>query len=83
MSSPNNYPFNNEADQAREPQEELGHTALEGDGTQIPVEDQSEPYSVSVGVSSNAPEQSAFPENDALADLGYSEHGTEDFRDQT
>lgn len=62
MSSPNSYPFNNEADQPKDPQEELGHTALEGEGTRINVTDESQEYPVEVTTGA---------EQDELASLGY------------
>ena len=63
MSSHNSYPFNNEADVPREPEEDLGETALKGEGTRIDVIDQSEEYPVEVTTGA---------EQDALASLGYS-----------
>lgn len=75
MSSPNSYPFNNEADVPREPEEDLGETALKGEGTQIDVVDKSEEYAVEVTTG-----------EDALASLGYSQDnraGEFDSYDQT
>lgn len=60
MSSPNSYPFNKEADTPREPEQDLGETALEG--TQINVVDESEEYPVEV---------TTGVEQDELASLGY------------
>jgi hypothetical protein len=60
MSSHNSYPFNKEADEPREPQQDLGETALEG--TQIAVIGESEEYPVEVTTSA---------EQDELASLGY------------
>lgn len=62
MISHDSYPFNNEADTPREPEKDLGETALEG--TQITVIDESQEYPVEVTTGA---------EQDELASLGYSQ----------
>ncbi len=70
MSSNESYPFDKEADKPKDPQEELGHTALEGEGTRINVTDKSQEYPVEV---------TTGEEQDQLASLGYGREGADDF----